>query len=76
MNGTIKLGSLMTFVGGLMVAYGIDDLDKNLWSGLISIAVGVIADVSGISKVDKGVKEAIRLHDLEKVAVKANKIVR
>lgn len=65
-NGDIRFGSFMTFMGGTFVAYGVTDLSDNLWLGIGLIALGVISDVSGIAKVESGIKELVRVHDLEK----------
>lgn len=71
MTGDVRFGTFSVFMGGLMVAYGIDTIGDNLWYGIVLILLGVVLDVSGMNRVDNGVKEAIRLHDLEKAA-KAN----
>lgn len=76
MNGTVRFGTFSVFFGGTLIANGINTLDHNLWTGISVIVAGVITDVIGLNSVDKGVKEAIRLHDLEKAAAKANKVIR
>lgn len=74
MNGNIRFGTFATFLGGVLVANGVQAVHHNLW-GILTIALGVLADIVGIDNVNKGVKETVRLHDLEKAA-KVNKTVR
>jgi len=65
-NGDVKFGSFMTFLGGIMVANGISTLSDHMWYGIGLILIGIISDVSGIAKVESGIKELVRVHDLEK----------
>jgi len=65
-NGDVRFGTLMAFVGGSMSAYGMMQIDDNLWRGIGTMAVGFVIDAAGISKVENGIKELIRVHDLEK----------
>lgn len=65
-NGDVRFGSFLTFMGGTLVAYGVTDLSDNLWAGIALIFIGLVSDVSGIAKVESGIKEIVRIHDLEK----------
>lgn len=72
MNGNVKFGSLMVFFGGSVTSDGVDALDKDIWTGIAVIVVGLIIDVVGINLIDRGIQEAIRMRDLE-IAAKIRK---
>jgi hypothetical protein len=64
-NGDVRFGTLLTFVGGSMSAYGMMQIDDSMWRGIGTIAIGFIIDGAGLSRVEAGIKEILRVRDLE-----------
>lgn len=70
MNGNSRLGILYAIFGGSMVSQGIEGLSENVVAGGILTLLGLFLSIASFSQIDKGVKESIRIHDLEKAAKK------
>ncbi|AXG66305.1 hypothetical protein SEA_ANNADREAMY_220 [Streptomyces phage Annadreamy] len=68
MNGSIRFGTFFTFFGGTIVANGFVQMDKNMTLGIVLVVLGIALDIMGINSVEKGVKETLRVRDLERKA--------
>lgn len=75
-NGNIRLGLIFAVVTGSVISRGLDEMDKSAWTGGIAVLLGLAFYFMASDQVNRGVKETIRLHDLEKAANKVNKTVR
>lgn len=69
-NGSVRFGTFLIFMSGVVLANGVSALDENLWLGIIIILLGVVGDGIGISKVESGIKEMMYVRDLEKATKK------
>ncbi|QOI67596.1 hypothetical protein SEA_BEUFFERT_228 [Streptomyces phage Beuffert] len=68
MNGSVRFGTFFTFLGGSAVANGFFRMEENMTLGIILIVCGIAIDVMGLNYVEKGVKETLRVRDLERKA--------
>lgn len=68
MNGSIRFGTFLAFFGGCIATNGFTQFDKNMTLGIILIVMGIAADAVGINSIEKGVKETLRVRDLERKA--------
>lgn len=64
-NGNVRFGTLLCFAGGLVVNSGFETISENLWAGIVGILLGAIVNGVGINKVQYGIKEILRVNDLE-----------
>lgn len=65
MNGNIRYGIFGTTIAGIFMGEG---YNSSGWTAFIAIGLGVIFSGISYGNIEKGVKEVIRLHDLELVA--------
>ncbi|UUG69526.1 hypothetical protein SEA_SHAM_226 [Streptomyces phage Sham] len=66
MNGNARLGILFALMSGSFTSQGAESIDS--WQGLVALVIGLAMGVASFDQVDKGIKESIRLNELEKAA--------
>lgn len=64
-NGDVRFGTFLCFFGGVLVSGGFDTVSDNMWGGVGIIFLGALMDVTGIHRVESGIKEILRVNDLE-----------
>ena len=68
MNGNARLGILYAIFSGSLVSQGIEGLSESVWQAAIAIILGFLLGIGSFARVDKGIKESIRINELEKAA--------